>query len=237
MQIFAYREVLEDWVLAKVNDRWRDHKFHVKKVAYEKWNSVQEHLAHPPDNVVESQWRILVEVWEKDVKKQAICAVNKENRKKQNIHHTTGSKAHAKCAAELGKKLGWRPKRHEVFGVTHTKKKKTEDPDEVLMDPEVAAQLKEMEEVEIQASHQVLRLCYKDDMMHLQKQQLENTLAELQAATQRIAELEALVVHDEPGTSNIAYQAALDRIAKLEAQLRTYKTVTSSTDAEIRNSP
>ncbi|RZC82574.1 hypothetical protein C5167_045358 [Papaver somniferum] len=135
-------------------------------MSYRRWKFVEERLVHPLDNVVESQWRILVEVWEKDVKKQEMCAVNKENMKKQNFHHTTGSKPHAKCAAE---KSGRRPKRHEVFEVTHTKKKKTEDPDEVLMEPEVAAELKEMKEVEIQASQPSSRLCYKDDMMHLQK--------------------------------------------------------------------
>ncbi|RZC81398.1 hypothetical protein C5167_043973 [Papaver somniferum] len=71
--------------------------------------------------------------------------------------------------------------------------------------------------------------CLGSETLNL-RQQLEDTLAELQAATQRIAELEALLVaHDEPGTSNTAYQAALDRIAELEALLRT--------DAEIRNSP
>ncbi|KAI3941909.1 hypothetical protein MKW98_009119 [Papaver atlanticum] len=200
-QIFAYPEVLEHWVLTKVNDGWRDHKHHVKKAAYEKW-------------------------------KNEICNVNKQNREKQNFHHTTGSKPHAKCAAEDG-----------VLNVTRflklpilKKKKKTEDPDEVLMDPEVSAELKAMEEVEIQASQPgsgIKPLKYwgegsstkpttepNAEILNL-RQQLENTLAELQAATQWIAELEALLVaHDEPGTTNTAYQAPLDRIAELEALLR-----------------
>ncbi|KAI3887286.1 hypothetical protein MKW98_031238 [Papaver atlanticum] len=50
---------------------------------------------------------------------------------------------------------------------------------------------------------------------------------------QRIADLEALLAHDELGTANTAYQASFIRIA----ELRKYKTVTPSTDAEIRNSP
>ncbi|XP_026403702.1 uncharacterized protein LOC113298999 [Papaver somniferum] len=140
-QIFDYPEVLDDWIYTKINVRWKYHKHHVKKAAYKKWNTVEERLANPPHNVIESQWRVLVEVWNTDLKKQAICQINKENREKQKFHHTTGSKPHAKCAVELGKKLGRRPKRHEVVGVTHTKKKKTEDPDEVLMDPEVDAEL------------------------------------------------------------------------------------------------
>ncbi|KAI3877323.1 hypothetical protein MKW98_014438 [Papaver atlanticum] len=149
------------------------------------------------------------------------------------------------------------------------------------MDPEVAAELKAMEEVEIQASQpgSMIVLQGRHDAFAEvrgrdkggrvrclgsgiepqkywgegsstkpttepnaeilnRRQQLENTLAELQAAKQRIAKLEALlVVHDESRITNTDYQAALDRIAELEAQLRTYKTVTPSTDAEIRNSP
>ncbi|KAI3958147.1 hypothetical protein MKW98_020789 [Papaver atlanticum] len=140
------RQVLDDWIYTKINDRWKDHKYHVKKAAYEKWNPMEERLVNPPHNVVESQWRVFVEVWDTDLKKQALCQINKGNKEKQKFHHTTGSKPH------LGKKLGRRPKRHEVFGITHTKKKRTEDPNEVLMDPEVDVELKEMEGVEIQAS-------------------------------------------------------------------------------------
>ncbi|KAI3850680.1 hypothetical protein MKW98_030740 [Papaver atlanticum] len=69
------------------------------------------------------------------------------------------------------------------------------------------------------------------------QQQLENSVAEHQAAMQWIADLEALLAHDELGTANAAYQAALIRIAELEAELRKYKTVTPSTNTEIRNSP
>ncbi|KAI3949388.1 hypothetical protein MKW98_023325 [Papaver atlanticum] len=124
-QIFEYPEVLDDWIYTKINDRWNDHNFHVKKAAYKKWNTVEERLANPPHNVVESQWRVLVEVWNTDLKKQAICQINKEKRERKKFHHTTSSKPHAKCAEELGKKLGRRPKRHEVFGATHIKNKKT----------------------------------------------------------------------------------------------------------------
>ncbi|KAI3917729.1 hypothetical protein MKW98_021491 [Papaver atlanticum] len=253
-------QLIENVVLEKkINNRWKDHKHHVKKAAYKKWNTVEERLANPPHNVVESQWRVLVEVWNTDLKKQAICQINKKNGEKQKFHHTTGSKPHAKCAAELGKKLGRRPKRHEVFGVTHTKKKKTEDPDEVLMDQEVAAELKEMEEVKIQARQpgsdivlqgrhdvfsQVRGLdkggrvrCLGNginpkkylgeesstnpttdpnaEVLNL-RQQLENTVAQLQTAMQRIAELEALDAHHGLGIAN---------------------TFTPSTDVETRNSP
>ncbi|KAI3924389.1 hypothetical protein MKW98_032590 [Papaver atlanticum] len=242
-------EVLDDWIYTKINDRWKDHKYHIKKAAYEKWNPVEEHLANPPHNVVKSQWRVLVEVWDTDLKKQALCQINKGNREKQKFHHTTGSKPH------LGKKLGRRPKRHEVFGITHTKKKRTEDPDEVLMDPEVDVELKEMEGVEIQASQPgngIKPNKYLSEesstnpttdpnaeVLNL-RQQLENSVAEHQAAMQRIADLEALLAHDDLGTANTTYQATLIRIAvfaELEAELRKYKTVTPSTDAKIRNSP
>ncbi|KAI3949302.1 hypothetical protein MKW98_023239 [Papaver atlanticum] len=209
-QIFEYPEVLDGWIDTKINDRWKDHKFHVKKAAYTKWNTVEERLANPPHDVVESQWMVLVEVWNTDLKKQAICQINKENREKQKFHNTTSSKPHAKCAAE----------------------KKTEDPDEVLMDPEVAAELKEMEEVEIKASLPGNGIKPKNywgeesstnpttdpnaEIVNL-IQQLENIVAQLQVAMQQIADLEELLVaHDELGTVN---------------------TVTPSNDAKIRNSP
>lgn len=70
-QLFDYPEQLDGWVYSKMNDRWRDHKYNIKKYAYGKWKTVEERLANPPKkNVVESQWRILVEVWDTDVKKQ-----------------------------------------------------------------------------------------------------------------------------------------------------------------------
>ncbi|KAI3934807.1 hypothetical protein MKW98_026215 [Papaver atlanticum] len=232
-QIVDYPEVLDDWIYTKINDRWKDHKHHVQKAAYKKWNTVEERISNPPHNVVESQWRVLVEVWNTDLKKQTGLAYSS---------------------------LGVYPKeqlsQQKIDGLTI---KKTEDPDEVLMDPEVAAELKEMEEVEIQASQpgsdivlqgrhdafsQVRRRdkggrvrClgngikpkkYWDEesstnpttdpnaeVLNL-RQQLETTIAELQAAMQRIAELEALVAYHGLGTAN---------------------TVTPSTDTEARNSP
>ncbi|RZC65578.1 hypothetical protein C5167_009265 [Papaver somniferum] len=42
---------------------------------------------------------------------------------------------------------------------------------------------------------------------------------------------------DGLGTANTAYQEALIRIAELEEELRKYKTVNTSTNAGIRNSP
>ncbi|KAI3940502.1 hypothetical protein MKW98_024909 [Papaver atlanticum] len=158
------------------------------------------------------------------------------------------------------------------------------------MDPEVAAELKEIEEVEIQASqpgsdivlqgrHDAFsqvrgrdkggRVCCLGNGIKPKKywgeesstnpttdpnaevlnlrQQLENTVAELQAAMQRIAELEAHVAHHGLGTANTVtpsteLQASMQRIAELKALiahhgLGTANTVTPSTDAEIRNNP
>ncbi|XP_026424606.1 uncharacterized protein LOC113320918 isoform X3 [Papaver somniferum] len=42
-QIFKYPEVLDDWIYSKINDRCKDHKYHVKKNAYKngiRWKNV-----------------------------------------------------------------------------------------------------------------------------------------------------------------------------------------------------
>ncbi|KAI3956230.1 hypothetical protein MKW98_008748 [Papaver atlanticum] len=122
------------------------------------------------------------------------------------------------------------------------------------MDPEVAAELKEIMEVEIQASQpgsDIVLQGRHDAFAQVRGRDKGGRVRclgnELQAAMQRIAELEAHVAHHGLGTANTVtpsteLQAAMQRIAELEALvahhgLGTANTVTPSTDAEIRNSP
>ncbi|KAI3984835.1 hypothetical protein MKX01_039452 [Papaver californicum] len=135
-----------------------------------------------------------------------------KNREKQKNLHTTGSKPHANYPVELN---------FYIYGVTHTRKRKTADTDKVLMDPEVAVEIKEMEEVKYQASQpdshfgrdkggrvRCLRNAVKPNKYWGEesssqatnkpnveilnlRQQLEITIGDLQAAMKRISELEA----------------------------------------------
>lgn len=140
-QIFDVPDELLDWIKLKLDERWRNFKHALKVNAYEKWPTLEQRRANPPKNVVESQWRVLVDVWENDAKNKEKSEKNKENISKQKNLHTTGSRPHANYAVELAKELGRPPKRYELYGVTHTRKRKTEDPDEVLIDPEVAGSI------------------------------------------------------------------------------------------------
>ncbi|RZC54975.1 hypothetical protein C5167_013834, partial [Papaver somniferum] len=182
------------------------------------WPTLEQRLANPPKNVVESQWRVLVDVWENDAKKKEISEKNKQNRSKQKNLHTTGSRPHANYAVE---ELGRPPKRCELYGVTHTRKKKTEDPDEVLIDPEVAAKIKYWGE---ESSSQATNDLNVENVNF--RQQLEITIGDLQAAMKRISELEAqLATRDETGTANGHLQEALKKIAELEEEVESLKMV------------
>ncbi|KAI3959031.1 hypothetical protein MKX01_023707 [Papaver californicum] len=227
---------LNDWIKLKLNERWRNHKHTVKTDAYKKWpTNLDQRLANPPKSVDESQWRVLVDVWENDAKKKEICVKNKENRAKQKNLHTTGSKPHANYAVE-------------IYGVTHFRKRKTADPDEVLMDREVAAEIKEMEEVKYQTSQPGGRVRCLGNAVKPKKywgeesssqatnepnveilnirQQLEITIGDLQAAMKRISELEAqLATCDETGTANGALQEALKKMAELKAKVESLNMV------------
>ncbi|KAI3945634.1 hypothetical protein MKX01_032312 [Papaver californicum] len=133
-QIFDVPEELNDWVKLKFNERRRNHKHTVKRDAYKK----------RPTNLEQSLANLL----------KKMCEKNKEKKIKQKNLHTTGSKPRAKYAVELAKALGRRPKRHEIFGVTHTRKRKTADPNEVLVDTEVDA---EIDQASQPGSHIVLQ--------------------------------------------------------------------------------
>lgn len=53
----------------KMGDQWRDWKCRIKKDNYYAYDTDEKRLAHCPNGVVESQWRVLVSMWgREDVK-------------------------------------------------------------------------------------------------------------------------------------------------------------------------
>ncbi|KAI3992329.1 hypothetical protein MKX01_030050 [Papaver californicum] len=63
-KVFDYPGDPNDWIRAKLQDRWRCHKHAVKKEGFYKYTTQQERLANQPKDVVESQWGLLVEYWQ-----------------------------------------------------------------------------------------------------------------------------------------------------------------------------
>lgn len=106
---------------------------------------------HRPEGVVDSQWAPLVEMWESE-ENQILAAKNEENRSKQIIHHTDGSKPHMEYAKELEAKLGKFPERLDIFEVTRSKRSKTSDPSEAVMDPVAAEQYARMVKIQRHAN-------------------------------------------------------------------------------------
>ncbi|XP_026419376.1 uncharacterized protein LOC113315295 [Papaver somniferum] len=126
-------------IWSRLNHYWRDHKHTMKSAGYDPNRSEAQNLAHRPADVVESQWAPLVKMWNTQKNKE-LAAKNKQNRSKQTIQHTGGSKPHMEYAKEMLAKTGRFPERHEIFRRTRTKKRKTSDPNEEVMDPVAAEQ-------------------------------------------------------------------------------------------------
>ncbi|XP_026415627.1 uncharacterized protein LOC113311010 isoform X2 [Papaver somniferum] len=122
-KVFDYPDDLNDWIRAKLQDRWRNHKHFVKKEGFYKYTTQEERLANRPKDVVESQWGPLVEYWQ-NPKQEALSAKMRAIKSKQTVHQSTGSKSHVKYAAELEAKLKRPPTAQEIYDATHAKRKK-----------------------------------------------------------------------------------------------------------------
>ncbi|KAI3923112.1 hypothetical protein MKX01_014495 [Papaver californicum] len=121
-KVFDCPDDLNDWIIAKLHDRWKDHKHVVKKEGFYKYNTQEERLSHRPKDVVENQWGPLIEYWQ-DPRQEAKSAKMKEKQAKQTVRHSGGAKPHVKYAAELEAKLKRPPTAQEIYDATHAKQK------------------------------------------------------------------------------------------------------------------
>ncbi|RZC82200.1 hypothetical protein C5167_044987 [Papaver somniferum] len=121
-KVFDCPDDLNDWIRAKLNDSWRNHKHLVKKEGFYKYTTQEQRLANRPKDVVESQWGPLVEYW-KNPHQEEKSAKAKENKSKQTVQQSSGSKPHVKYAAELEAKLKRPPTAQEIYDATHAKRK------------------------------------------------------------------------------------------------------------------
>ncbi|XP_075669768.1 uncharacterized protein LOC142639487 [Castanea sativa] len=80
--------------------------------------ATEEARANVPPGLEKDDWNCLVDLWsQKDY--MDLCLKNKENRDKNNIIHTSGSKSFQQCRAEEKEKTGHSPNRIELFDITH----------------------------------------------------------------------------------------------------------------------
>ncbi|KAI3919657.1 hypothetical protein MKW98_031790, partial [Papaver atlanticum] len=98
-------------------------KFILNAMAEIKYTTLEERLAHRPNDVVKSQWMELVEFWQ-NPKQQERCAGCKANRSKRTAQQSTGARPHEKNAAQLAAKLKRAPTAKEIYDATHKKRKK-----------------------------------------------------------------------------------------------------------------
>ncbi|XP_030953586.1 uncharacterized protein LOC115976445 [Quercus lobata] len=80
--------------------------------------ATEEARANVPPGVERDDWNCLVDLWtNKDY--MDMCLINKNNRSKNDIVHTSGSKSFQQRSAEEKEKTGHDPTRVQLFDVTH----------------------------------------------------------------------------------------------------------------------
>nr|CAD1842637.1 unnamed protein product [Ananas comosus var. bracteatus] len=119
---FPMKEKKNILKLVKITgEKWKDYKCHLKSEYYLKYKNVDDLLENRPERVPRDQWTTLVSFWNSEkVKKRS--EKNRENRGKQKMPHTAGSKSFARLTAEKTKD-GAEPSRAHIFIETHKPRK------------------------------------------------------------------------------------------------------------------
>ncbi|MQM04331.1 hypothetical protein Taro_037127 [Colocasia esculenta] len=109
--------------LPESNQRHRFQPHHLKKKYVDAINVGDDVLNISDPRVDPAQWKDLVNFWRTE-KSQQRSAMNKLNREKQIVGHTTGSKSFAMIREEIRQKRddAKNPSRAELFNITHTRK-------------------------------------------------------------------------------------------------------------------
>eukprot|EP00268_Persea_americana_P048413 TRINITY_DN5113_c1_g1_i2.p1 TRINITY_DN5113_c1_g1~~TRINITY_DN5113_c1_g1_i2.p1 ORF type:complete len:427 (+),score=59.74 TRINITY_DN5113_c1_g1_i2:167-1447(+) len=111
------------WVFNGISHSWRNWKSELKRKYYDPFPIVEEQLQHCPNRVDRQQWVSLVEFWgsQEGVERSKR---NTENRAKQTMNHTAGTRSFARIREEERARNpnGQAPDRIEVFRLTHTRR-------------------------------------------------------------------------------------------------------------------
>ncbi|XP_040376261.1 uncharacterized protein LOC102713149 isoform X3 [Oryza brachyantha] len=106
-------------------EKWKDYKADLKKAHFNETKTVEELIAACDDRVQPEDWVWLVDHWLSPEAK-ARSMRGKMNRAKLLTPHTSGSKSFARARHEWAEKLGYMPRRDEMYIKTHTRKNGTQ---------------------------------------------------------------------------------------------------------------
>uniref|UniRef100_A0A1U7VB81 Uncharacterized protein LOC104214295 n=2 Tax=Nicotiana sylvestris TaxID=4096 RepID=A0A1U7VB81_NICSY len=109
----------EAWVLKSLGKKWKDYKCELKGEYTPKYKTKDALLKNRPSRIPRDQWSGLVSYWLSDKAKRRTQA-NRNNRAKQTMPHTGGSKSIATLMNEQAVN-GIEPTRAEIFLLTHKK--------------------------------------------------------------------------------------------------------------------
>ncbi|KAM0822511.1 hypothetical protein ACQ4PT_071448 [Festuca glaucescens] len=138
---YVVDDKLKDYVMGTSHKKWRDFKADLKKKFFKPEKTDEEILTlRVEDNRVsydDCVW--LIKFWRSEEAEKR-SEQGKKNRSSQKVLHTSGSKSHARVAAEMHKEKGYAPRRDEVFVRTHISKR-----DETTMTAETSKVIKDID--------------------------------------------------------------------------------------------
>ncbi|KAF7842101.1 hypothetical protein G2W53_004399 [Senna tora] len=108
------------FILQSIGKKWRARRGKLYKM-YDTSKTREENIANPPLGLTREQWASFID-YRNDPKNQEKSKKNKENRKKQNIPHTGGSKSIARKRAEMEIEKGALVSRGDVWTATHKRR-------------------------------------------------------------------------------------------------------------------
>uniref|UniRef100_A0A1S4AGT0 Transposase n=1 Tax=Nicotiana tabacum TaxID=4097 RepID=A0A1S4AGT0_TOBAC len=111
----------EAWIVKSLGNKWKDYKCELKSEYTRKYKTKDALLKNRPSRIPRDQWSGLVSYWLSDKAKRRTQA-NRNNRAKQTMPHTGGSKSIATLMNEQAVN-GIEPTRAEIFILTHKKRK------------------------------------------------------------------------------------------------------------------
>ncbi|XP_070025399.1 uncharacterized protein [Nicotiana sylvestris] len=118
---FSIPKCGEAWVLKSLGKKWKDYKCELKGEYTPKYKTKDALLKNRPSHIPRDQWSGLVSYWLSDKAKRRTQA-NRNNRAKQTVPHTGGSKSIATLMNEqVVNEI--EPTRAEIFLLTHKKRK------------------------------------------------------------------------------------------------------------------
>ncbi|XP_058076709.1 uncharacterized protein LOC131225238 isoform X1 [Magnolia sinica] len=123
MSKFQFDKEIKSWVLMSIEKKWRDWKCELKKFHYSPHDNDEARLADLNERVQMDQWKALIEFWNSEEGKDR-NKINTENRRKQRISHTAGTKSFARIREEERNKRanGEDLTRVDMFLLTHRRK-------------------------------------------------------------------------------------------------------------------